>query len=267
MSTPLGFTICFRDGFCVFCGTFSLSPAGAPSARRGAVAVGAATGASKRSVSSSVVAPASGTSPETDSAPTVAASAASPTASPPPAASPVAPPSPSPPPPAAAAQARRRPKSLPRDAEMEAPEQFLRLLEDQRRSFNELVKIQCHEWTLAAAACRRHAGAGRAGGIGDADEAAKKYRPLYELLERRVTLANAKQGLKVRPGLDFCRPAAETESETGACTYGEIIGSDLEDKTCTVEWVRPAGWVHRERRKKGTGYCVGKGGRYELALM
>ena len=55
---------------------------------------------------------------------------------------------------------------------MEAPEQFLRLLEDQRRSFNELVKIQCHAWTLAAAACRRHAGAGRAGGVGDADEAA-----------------------------------------------------------------------------------------------
>jgi hypothetical protein len=53
------------------------------------------------STRSRVVAPASGTSPETDSAPTVAASAASPTASPPPAASPVAPPSPSPPSPAA----------------------------------------------------------------------------------------------------------------------------------------------------------------------
>jgi len=92
------------------------------------------------------------------------------------------------------------------------------------------------------------------------------YRPLYDLLERRLTLANAVAGAKVRPGVDWTYPPGEIETERGPAEWGEVCGIDLDQGTVDVEWVRPAGWVSRERRMKKQGYSCGRGGRYDLAL-
>lgn len=72
----------------------------------------------------------------------------------------------------------------------------------------------------------------------------------YVKLERRVTVLNVREGMKVRRGLHW-KYGDEDLGVTPNGGYGTVIKYDVDSQIAKVRWHIPAGWVFSEQKKIG----------------
>lgn len=72
----------------------------------------------------------------------------------------------------------------------------------------------------------------------------------YVKLERRVTVLNVREGMRVRRGLHW-KYGDEDLGVTPAGGYGVVVKYDLEEQIAKVRWHVPGGWVFSEQKKIG----------------
>ncbi|CAD7936370.1 unnamed protein product [Amoebophrya sp. A120] len=92
----------------------------------------------------------------------------------------------------------------------------------------------------------------------DAAPLDKQWAESYLKNERRVTVANVHEGMKVRPGLHW-----RYEDEHWSCPFGTVLKYDLAKKFVRVEW-HYSGWFSSEKRVF-SHYRMQPGG-YDLAI-